>query len=631
MKFRNFILAIACALSAGVVTPFYTSFEERDLELFSAPSHSHKGFVSLFSDKCRTAAGRQALNVFFQEPLIESSPRAARQNAVKTLSSDDAFASISALCEKVRDNESALETLLGFDANPAFHDVIKTFYFNWVAFKGLNKSSVALNALYYGELMTQLGPIFEHILLHNVLNSCGHDHSRDKKESAGTESHVHAAACCHGHEHSHHEHEHTHEHGHGCTGHHNHIEPSKLQGLCQSEPSGIMAAVNAMSNTWDSGCRKLQTTIQAYPRVWKAITLAHLPILAFSLMGSMQFNSERRITVDNIHRELVRLAAVVAQVRELSQKCVAVSGLELYAVQITELLKNDALLNECVKALESSIFKKHTSTWVLSPVGKTLSTLMLVLKNQDGLKKLIACVGEIDALRAASEVVRTAKMPWTYTHFVENAVPVVSFEGMRNPLLQESVSVSNNCSWGADSDSHVVLTGPNRAGKTTYLKALAYNVLLSHVFGIAAAQSATMTPFKGLVTFMSLNDDLVNNQSRYVAQIVRMESIVSRVNECKEGEFMLVLLDDSVGQGSTQEVNESKAYEFFKLFEPYKNIIFLGATHFAHLTSLEAQTQGGYKNYRMRVIPSENGSQALSSYVVEPGIADFGQILSLVS
>lgn len=599
----SFFSCVLFLLSTISISPsFYTSSEERDLELFASPTNSHAGFTALFEKYARTNAGREELKKLFMSPVSDVNFLTARQNAIRELTSDEAFVSLTSFCERVHANESSLDALVTFNTNPAFHDVLKTFYFNWAALKGLNNSRFALNALYYGELMTQLGPIFEHLLLHELLGGCGHDHSHD---------HAPKGKCA-DHEHCHH---HDAHHGHD---HHDHDDHD------HDEESGISAAYQKFRTT-------LHNTIQAHPTLMQGIAYAHIPVLIFSLVGSMKFNGERRTTINHIHRELVGLAAVVAAARELACRATAVPGLEEYAVRIKVLLESkDSSFGECISLLESSTFKTHSSAWVLSPVGKTLQTLVLVLKHQDEFKKLMTLVGGVDALRAASEVVRTSSMPWSYTEFVESEAPRINFEAMRNPLLAAEKSVADNCVWGAGSESHVILTGPNRAGKTTYLKALAYNVLLSHVFGIACAQKASMTPFKGIVTFMSLNDDLVNDKSRYVAQIARMDGIVSRVNECKEHEFMLVLLDDSVGQGSTQEVNEKIAYEFFKVFGAYHNVVFIGATHFARLTELEAETFGTYKNYRMRVVPSVDGVQAASAYAVEPGIADFGQILALV-
>jgi len=153
------------------------------------------------------------------------------------------------------------------------------------------------------------------------------------------------------------------------------------------------------------------------------------------------------------------------------------------------------------------------------------------------LRHTFRCLGRFEILMrlAGKEDVVAAE-------FVEGQKPVLMLKNFGDPSipLAERVvsSVKLGSCLGKGSTSHKILTGPNRGGKSSFLRGVLMNVVLAHSFGCAFAARAQMTPFTWIADGMRL-DDTPGKQSMFEREVAFGSAVLA-----KEGGLGLVLYDE---------------------------------------------------------------------------------------
>jgi len=124
--------------------------------------------------------------------------------------------------------------------------------------------------------------------------------------------------------------------------------------------------------------------------------------------------------------------------------------------------------------------------------------------------------------------------------FVGGAKPALLLKRFGDPSipLPRRVLSSVGLGCGARKKSHAILTGPNRGGKSSFLRGVLMNVVVAHCFGAAFASKAQMTPFTWIADGMRL-DDTPGKQSMFEREVAFGSAVLA-----KEGGRGLVLYDE---------------------------------------------------------------------------------------
>lgn len=151
-------------------------------------------------------------------------------------------------------------------------------------------------------------------------------------------------------------------------------------------------------------------------------------------------------------------------------------------------------------------------------------------------------------------------------HFYANSswtMPTLSAEdyhletqGLGHPLIHPSKRVSNDFGMSGTGQI-VVLTGPNMAGKSTFLRTIAVNVVLAKIGSAVCAQSFSFNPNFSIYTSMRLADDLSESISSFYAELSRIKGLLDKLGR---GEQVLFFLDEILkGTNSADRHKGSKA------------------------------------------------------------------------
>jgi hypothetical protein len=179
---------------------------------------------------------------------------------------------------------------------------------------------------------------------------------------------------------------------------------------------------------------------------------------------------------------------------------------------------------------------------------------------------------------------------WAFPVF-DNTLPgVFKATEMGHPLIPENKMVYNNFS--TEGDAQVALiTGSNMAGKSTFLRSTAVNMVLAMIGAPVCAKEMTLSPMR-VISSMRVADNLEESTSTFYAELKKLKSIIESVNN---HERVFVLLDEILrGTNSLDRHTGSKA--LIKQLISKKAVAML-ATHDVELAQLQGDYPTNIHNY----------------------------------
>ena len=162
-----------------------------------------------------------------------------------------------------------------------------------------------------------------------------------------------------------------------------------------------------------------------------------------------------------------------------------------------------------------------------------------------------------------------------------------------NPLLNEPVPISFEFK-----SKNIIITGSNMAGKTTFLKTLGVNAILSQTINTSLAK-IYMAPFIKVISSIGRTDDLVSGKSYYLAEV---ESILRLIRASKLEVIHLFILDE-IFRGTNSTERLAASIEVLKYLANNKDYIFV-ATHDLKLSEM---LNHEYANYHFQEEVCEKG------------------------
>ncbi len=176
----------------------------------------------------------------------------------------------------------------------------------------------------------------------------------------------------------------------------------------------------------------------------------------------------------------------------------------------------------------------------------------------------------------------------------------------RHPVLDQNVTeekfVPNDCLLDGAENRLLLITGPNMAGKSTFIRQVALIVLMAQIGSFVPAAAAEIGLVDRIFTRVGASDDLSRGQSTFMVEMNETANIVNNANERS-----LVILDE-IGRGTSTFDGLSIAWSVAEYLHDVLRARTLFATHYHEMTEL-AVICYGVKNYNVAV---GNGMTKLS-------------------
>lgn len=231
------------------------------------------------------------------------------------------------------------------------------------------------------------------------------------------------------------------------------------------------------------------------------------------------------------------------------------------------------------------------------------------------IQKTARAVAAVDCLGSLAQV--AIQYNYVRPEVVEETV--LDIRDGRHPVLDarmtDSAFVPNDCLLDTSSNQIGLITGPNMAGKSTFIRQVALLVIMAQMGSFIPVRKARIGMADRIFTRVGAADDLSRGQSTFMVEMVETANILNHATPRS-----LIILDE-IGRGTSTFDGLSLAWAIAEFLHdtPTSKARTLFATHYHELTDL-ALTKPGVKNYN--VLVREQGEEILFLRKIAPGIAD---------
>ena len=248
---------------------------------------------------------------------------------------------------------------------------------------------------------------------------------------------------------------------------------------------------------------------------------------------------------------------------------------------------------------------------MIEKLGDILYTVNY-FRNNIKLSTLFRFVGEIDCVFCIHNLIH--KENYCFTNFKESKNTYVYFKDLYHPSLinpvTNTIKIKNN----------LTITGPNAAGKSTFIKAVTINIILSQALGISSSNKAVITPFEYIKTHLNMPDTL-NKESLFEAEMNKCKSIIDNISNKKS----FIVLDELFSSTNYKE-GLSGSCAILNRLNKSKNTRVLITTHYEKLP--EYTKKIGFKNYKF--CASTKNDEINYTYKIKKGISKNGIAIDIL-
>jgi len=220
-----------------------------------------------------------------------------------------------------------------------------------------------------------------------------------------------------------------------------------------------------------------------------------------------------------------------------------------------------------------------------------------VIERGNGIRDLISSIGELDLLTNLAEIA----VKRNYTRPIVDDSLVIEIRDGRHPVLDVIMEdfIPNDTEMNENS-RFIILTGPNMAGKSTYMRQIALIIIMAQMGSFVPASHARIGIVDRIYTRVGASDDILRGQSTFMNEMVELANII---NTASERSFIIL---DEVGRGTSTFDGMSIAWAAAEYINERIRARTIFATHYHQLIELEKH-YSGIKNYHMPVKETDHG------------------------
>jgi hypothetical protein len=176
----------------------------------------------------------------------------------------------------------------------------------------------------------------------------------------------------------------------------------------------------------------------------------------------------------------------------------------------------------------------------------------------------------------------------------------IKFTGAFFPTLVNNNPVKNDYTL----DKHLLITGPNAAGKTTLLKTTIFNIILSQQMGYGFYKSAKINPYDIIHCYINIPDTSARD-SLFQAEARRCKNILTQIAE-NNNKIRHFCVFDELYSGTNPYEAIGSAYAFLTYLNKHKNVKFILTTHYLDLCKRLEGSEETVENYNMKIITDDS-------------------------
>lgn len=229
---------------------------------------------------------------------------------------------------------------------------------------------------------------------------------------------------------------------------------------------------------------------------------------------------------------------------------------------------------------------------------------------QSAVRKMLDLLYEWDAYTSVAATARQYDL--CFPQYIDDPQPLIQAQGLFHPLVANAVpndyiigNAANLC----------FISGPNMAGKSTFLKSFGLAVYLAHVGFPVPARSFETTIFHGIITTVNLADSISQGYSHFYAEVRRVKEVVSKIYEGKR----MVVIFDELFRGTNVKDASDASLQIIDSFAGIEGSLFLVSTH---IVEIAAELQDNPNIFFTCFAATMEGGVPWYSYKLREGVSD---------
>ncbi len=307
--------------------------------------------------------------------------------------------------------------------------------------------------------------------------------------------------------------------------------------------------------------------------------------------------------------------AIIAEIENREREKTGIKNLRIsynhvfgYYIEVTNSFKNlvpyeykrKQTLANCERYISDEL--KEVEEKILSSEEKSLKLENEIYNKirkflESKIEDFIECSNAISSLDALISLATVAKENnYVYPIITENS-DTLELIASRHPVVEKLSKqrfISNDCLLDNSENRTIIITGPNMAGKSTYMRQIAIITLMAHIGSFVPCESAKIPLVDRIFTRIGASDNLISDQSTFMVEMTETANILA--NATKNS---LIVLDE-IGRGTSTFDGLSIAWAVVEYINNTIKAKTLFATHYHELTELEGKIEG-IKNYKVTV------------------------------
>jgi DNA mismatch repair protein MutS len=230
-------------------------------------------------------------------------------------------------------------------------------------------------------------------------------------------------------------------------------------------------------------------------------------------------------------------------------------------------------------------------------------------KYKNEIIEIIQMVYRLDAIISIAKAARINK--FSFAEYLEDSKPKTTITGLFHPLLDHPVP----CDIDFDKTKNLCfLTGPNMAGKSTFLKSVGLSMYLAHLGFPVPAREMRTTIYNGIISTINLSDNMNKGYSHFYSEVKRVKETVLKIQE--KGNLFIIF--DELFRGTNVKDAFDASLLIIKSFTKISNSTFFISTHITEI----AEEIKSISNIQFLYFDSELiNDQAVYTYKLSSGVS----------
>ncbi|MDD7043891.1 MAG: DNA mismatch repair protein MutS [Anaerococcus sp.] len=222
-----------------------------------------------------------------------------------------------------------------------------------------------------------------------------------------------------------------------------------------------------------------------------------------------------------------------------------------------------------------------------------------ILENTSRLQSLAKIIARIDALNTFARLAKANN----YVRPIITTDNIIKIRDGRHPVIENNLNenefIPNDTDIGEEDNLIQIITGPNMAGKSTYMRQMALIIILAQIGSFVPASEAHISVCDQVFTRVGASDNISKGESTFMLEMNEVSNILA--NASKDSFIIL----DEVGRGTSSNDGLSIAMALVKYLSKNKKAKTVFATHFHELTILEKDLPN-VKNFKIDILEENN-------------------------